>query len=273
MDIQLIAMDLDGTALINYTDISPRLAHTLEEAHRRGIHVVPTTGRQYKLLPPFLPAPWSKYAILCNGGEIRSLPDGTLLDAHYLTPELLAAQLPVLLELGLAVELSGGGYLHLTAPMLDSVLSSPIFPPHRITLNNRARVVDDLIAFAAQAPFPIEKINLPYVPPEQREALVALIGTLPFSGVWSGENSMEVTHSEATKGNGMLALCRLLGVDPRATMALGDSGNDIPMLTVAGLSVAMGNAPDFVKAAAHTVTLTNLEDGAAASIEKYALKQ
>jgi hydroxymethylpyrimidine pyrophosphatase-like HAD family hydrolase len=54
-------------------------------------------------------------------------------------------------------------------------------------------------------------------------------------------------------------------------MALGDSGNDISMLRQAGLGVAMGNAPEFVKRHADVVTLTNEEDGAAVAIERYVL--
>lgn len=273
MDIQLIATDLDGTALINHHEISPRLARVLETAHARGIHIVPVTGRQYRMLPPFLPASWSRYAVLCNGSELRTLPDGTVLSSHYLTEELLTGHLPALLDLGLTVELSGGGRLHATAPMLEEILASPVNPFHRVVLGERGLAVKDLMDFSHNLPYPIDKINLPYVPPEKREALMALLPSLPFSGVWSGPNSMEVTHAEATKGKGLLALCDRLGVDPRATMALGDSGNDVPMLAVAGLSVAMGNAPDFVKAAARTVTLSNVEDGAAAAIEKYALGQ
>ena len=49
-------------------------------------------------------------------------------------------------------------------------------------------------------------------------------------------------------------------------MALGDGDNDRPMLREAGYSVAMGNAPDFVKVTADFCTLDNENDGAAAAI-------
>ena len=54
-------------------------------------------------------------------------------------------------------------------------------------------------------------------------------------------------------------------------MALGDSGNDIAMLRAAGIGVAMGNAPEYVKAAADAVTEPSCGDGAAKAIERYAL--
>ena len=69
----------------------------------------------------------------------------------------------------------------------------------------------------------------------------------------------------------MLAACRILGVDPACTMAIGDSGNDITMLKAAGLGVAMGSAAQAVKDAADAVTASNREDGAALAIERYIL--
>lgn len=271
MNIRLIAMDLDGTALMNNHDISPRLTRVLNQAHACGIHVVIITGRQYKMLPPFLPAPWSRYAILCNGSELRTLPDGKLLDSHYITKEILTQHLHAFVDLGLTLELSGGGHLHTTAPMLEAILAAPINPFHRVVLRDRGLIVADLVEFVAQLPYPIDKINLPYVPPEKREALLSMLPSLPFSGVWSNTNSMEITHCEATKGKGLLALCRRLNINPCCAMALGDSGNDVSMLQTAGLGVAMGNAPDYVKAAANAVTSSNTEDGAAIAIERYAL--
>jgi hydroxymethylpyrimidine pyrophosphatase-like HAD family hydrolase len=56
-------------------------------------------------------------------------------------------------------------------------------------------------------------------------------------------------------------------------MALGDNNNDIQMLRSVGWGVAMGHAPDVVKAAAHTVTTSNREDGVALAIERWALSR
>jgi len=54
-------------------------------------------------------------------------------------------------------------------------------------------------------------------------------------------------------------------------MAIGDSDNDLRMLEFAGLSVAMGNASEEIKAMANHVTLPFYEDGVAHAIEKFVL--
>ena len=94
---------------------------------------------------------------------------------------------------------------------------------------------------------------------------------MSFSAAWSGPHVMEVTHRDATKGKGLLSLCARLGLDRAQSFAIGDSGNDVPMLRDAGFSVAMGSAPDFVMACADAVSLPNTEDGAALAIERYVL--
>ncbi|RZM22700.1 MAG: hypothetical protein EOP67_49900, partial [Sphingomonas sp.] len=56
------------------------------------------------------------------------------------------------------------------------------------------------------------------------------------------------------------------------TAAIGDQANDVPMLEKAGLSIAMGNAPDAVKAIADEVSRGNDEDGVAWAIDHIILK-
>ena len=54
-----------------------------------------------------------------------------------------------------------------------------------------------------------------------------------------------------------------LNIKAQDVIAFGDNFNDLDMLQYAGLSVAMGNAPDEIKQAAKEVTASNNEDGIA----------
>ena len=62
-----------------------------------------------------------------------------------------------------------------------------------------------------------------------------------------------------------------LGLTPGQATAVGDSGNDLTMVQLAGLGVAMANATPDVLAAADVVTGDNNHDGVAQAIEKYVL--
>lgn len=81
--------------------------------------------------------------------------------------------------------------------------------------------------------------------------------------VSSANHNFELEHKDASKGNAMAILAKKLGIHLADTAAVGDSFNDLSMLKTAGRSAAMGNAPDAIKEAAQSVTLSNHEDGVA----------
>jgi Cof subfamily protein (haloacid dehalogenase superfamily) len=78
---------------------------------------------------------------------------------------------------------------------------------------------------------------------------------------------LDVTALAANKGDGVAALARTFGVPLDAVAVIGDQYNDVPMLERAGTAIAMGNAPDPVKAIAHHVTTANDADGVAHAID------
>jgi Cof subfamily protein (haloacid dehalogenase superfamily) len=84
-----------------------------------------------------------------------------------------------------------------------------------------------------------------------------ITGTIPHLGRGSGE----VTLDGVNKGSTILQLLDLLGIDRASALGIGDSSNDIEMLQVCGIGVAMGNATDEVKAHADEVTTSVLDDG------------
>ena len=82
---------------------------------------------------------------------------------------------------------------------------------------------------------------------------------------------LDVTAQRANKGDGIAALAAALHVDLADVAAIGDQANDLPMLKRAGLSIAMGNAPETVQSAAAVTTRANTEDGVAHAIDTIVL--
>jgi Cof subfamily protein (haloacid dehalogenase superfamily) len=78
---------------------------------------------------------------------------------------------------------------------------------------------------------------------------------------------LDLTHPNANKGYAVHALARKMGVDVSEVAVLGDMANDVPMFEVAGYSVAMGNGPDAVKAAASATTAANSQEGWAQAVD------
>jgi hydroxymethylpyrimidine pyrophosphatase-like HAD family hydrolase len=62
-------------------------------------------------------------------------------------------------------------------------------------------------------------------------------------------------------------MCRIMGIDPAECCTFGDFDNDLPMMEPSGISVAMANAPDYVRESADMVTDTNNNDGVAKALK------
>ncbi|HUT96873.1 MAG TPA: Cof-type HAD-IIB family hydrolase [Dehalococcoidales bacterium] len=91
------------------------------------------------------------------------------------------------------------------------------------------------------------------------------------SPAYPGVEFINVLAPEVSKGKALTTLASHLGISLSEVMAIGDGTNDISLLSIAGLAVAMGNAPDEVKAVAHRVTDDVGRSGVAAAIKKFLL--
>ena len=272
MDIQLICMDLDGTALsADRKTFSPRLIAALEAAHQKGIAIAPVTGRQFGLLPPAVTGHpvWENLVVTCNGGGIYRLGTGECLLSRHISKDALEQLLDIAEKFRIPLEFSVDSRLHLTKESYDAQLPHENLRFHVHTILAQSGVIVDSLRPLCDKI--VEKAQLPWIPPEIRKAVEAALQDVAVSAVWSSASSMEITHPDANKGMALASLCRLLNIPPENTMALGDSGNDEGMLRAAGLGVAMGNAPEFIKIASDAVTETNANDGAAIAIERFCL--
>lgn len=87
----------------------------------------------------------------------------------------------------------------------------------------------------------------------------------------SKPNYLEITNSNVSKETALRELAKTYGLDLKDTMTIGDNFNDVPMLKLAGLGVAMQNAPVEVKKCANVVTESNNQNGVSKAVEKYVL--
>ena len=81
----------------------------------------------------------------------------------------------------------------------------------------------------------------------------------------------DITAKGADKGEGIMAMTKHLGLNPKNTMAFGDGGNDLSMIQAVGVGVAMGNALDSLKQQADYVTTSVDDDGILNALRHYGL--
>ncbi len=94
---------------------------------------------------------------------------------------------------------------------------------------------------------------------------------MPYIAIERDRGAWELVPAGYSKGTGIGLLRERLGVPREACYAFGDSRNDLAMFAHAGVSIAMGNASDDVKAACGYVTGRPEEDGIAAAMKHFGL--
>ena len=87
----------------------------------------------------------------------------------------------------------------------------------------------------------------------------------------SSPTNLEINAVGVNKARAIKKVCEHVEVTMAEVMAIGDSLNDLAMITEAGYGIAMGNAQNVVKESADWVTSSNIENGVAKAIQKWAL--
>ncbi|THD53627.1 HAD-IIB family hydrolase, partial [Phenylobacterium sp.] len=82
---------------------------------------------------------------------------------------------------------------------------------------------------------------------------------------------LDITPPGADKGRAVRAICEHAGVPLANTAVIGDMRNDVAMFRVAGLAIAMGQAPPDVRGAAQLTTAANTADGFAKAVDRFIL--
>lgn len=277
-DIKLVALDLDGTLFENSSRISKRNLTAIRSITDKGIHVVISTGRPFEGIPfDQIKGTGINYAITANGSGIYEISTGKCLYENAMDEELVTPILNFLLTRDIHMDafIGGKGYTPIQCVETAQKLTVPSSIKNYI-ITTRTRL-DNILQFIHENQLKVQKMTLNFYPAADgtlidRETVRKFLVSNPsITTVCGGYNNLEFTRADANKGVGLRKLAEILGVNPDATMAIGDTENDLAIIEAAGIGVAMGNATDAVKARADYVTTTNTKDGVAAAIEHFIL--
>lgn len=277
-DIKLVALDLDGTLFDNSSRISKRNLTAIRSITDKGIHVVISTGRPFEGIPfDQIKGTGINYAITANGSGIYEISTGKCLYENAMDEELVTPILNFLLTRDIHMDafIGGKGYTPIQCVETAQKLTVPSSIKNYI-ITTRTRL-DNILQFIHENQLKVQKMTLNFYPAADgtlidRETVRKFLVSNPsITTVCGGYNNLEFTRADANKGVGLRKLAEILGVNPDATMAIGDTENDLAIIEAAGIGVAMGNATDAVKARADYVTTTNTKDGVAAAIERFIL--
>ncbi|MET0247634.1 MAG: Cof-type HAD-IIB family hydrolase [Sphingomonas sp.] len=258
---RLLISDIDGTLVRPDKSLSAPVIYAVGRLVAAGVPVSlisarPPSGMLWIAERLGLATPIGAF----NGGTILH-PDGRILSAEHLGAETVTRTLALIDRPGVIRWLFARGQWY--ADRLDEDFT----PRERVSSNQEPVLCTDLARFAEETD-KIVAVSPDHAMLAELEAEVAAALGTRATVARSQPYYLDVTAVAANKGDGVAALAAELAVPMDAVAVIGDQRNDLPMFARAGLSIAMGQAPDEVRAAAVQITGSNAEDGVAQAIDR-----
>jgi Cof subfamily protein (haloacid dehalogenase superfamily) len=267
MDYKLLILDVDGTTLTSDKRFTPEVRGAIERVINTGLSVTFATGRMYKAISAWVDELRLKTPQICNNGADIILPEPR---RHFRNLTLAPELIPLLIEFartcGQTPMIFSGDRVYGLTPSPDDWLvernnepvnhvapetvCDPNLPVDKFLLLNR-RDHNSLIAVRDELRRKLERDHLP-----------------PCAVDITEKGILNICHPQATKKNAMQVVCQHLDITPAQVIAVGDGDNDAEMLAAAGLAIAMANATDASRKAAHHITGHNDEHGLAQAIDE-----
>ncbi|MEG2193610.1 MAG: Cof-type HAD-IIB family hydrolase [Terrisporobacter sp.] len=273
MSIKLICIDMDGTLLKDQQVVSDENKLAIKLAMEKGIKVAITTGRIYDCAKMYSKEIGLNTPIIASNGAFIGDGDKVIYNNPLKIKDIekfLEATKKNGLEAYLTANFGIISEEELPENHVYKILNKTLEENNKVKLivskniNKEIKKYDGEILKGVCA----DKNNKDKLI-KAREELEKLNTDMEIVSSWN--DNFEVMKKGSTKGEAVRHLARYFGFTKDQVMCIGDSENDLSMINYAGTGIAMGNATDDVKNAADYVTATNVDDGVAKAIRKFAL--
>ncbi len=266
MEYKIIVLDLDGTLTNSKKEISKNTLDALLEIQRNGYKVALASGRPTpgitKLAKQLELKKYGGYILSFNGAKIISCRDNEVIFQKTLPAEVIPQLHQTALDNNIGIISYDDGMV-IAGNGIDEY----------IELEARINGLDikEVPDFVSYINYPVNKclMTAPHdVLENVRKQLQNKYNSL-LSIYFSEPFFLEIMPQNVDKAQSLLTLLNTIGISSEEMICCGDGFNDISMIQVAGLGVAMENAQEAVKQAADYITLSNDDEGILHVIKKF----
>ncbi|WP_159500638.1 Cof-type HAD-IIB family hydrolase [Microbacterium sp. 18062] len=260
-------LDVDGTLIDHSQRLAPSAVEAVQGARAAGHLVYLCTGRSRREVPATV-AGIGFDGVVSAGGGFAEIGDH-LLAAHTMPAGALAELVRFFDAEDVEYNLQAYDDVYPSVGLLERV--RPMFEGDVLRARDAAASADmkrleQRMAYRGPAPadgiakatfFGTHQSTFARVRAGLGERFTVITGTIPYLGEAGGEVSLPGVN----KGAAIAEVVAHLGLRLDDAIGIGDSYNDLEMLQVCGVGIAMGNADDTVKSYADEVTTSVLDDG------------
>jgi len=262
--INLLALDLDGTLVVEGHDVSTATRAALEELHSGEVEVVIATGRRFRTTQFVIENLGFPVFAVCHGGALIKQPNGKTLHHFSFSPEDVSALLELTRAAGMTLfgqrdshDLGGPDFV------LDHACPWNTHTQEYYDNNQPWSHGDDLAAFSGAL------LNLGVFDTESAllqlsDRVTSQLGdryNLTIVPNPSGTWYCEINQGDVDKWRGLSVLADHLNLEAEQICVAGDQVNDLAMMKAAPHAFAMANGSDELHQYATSVVGRNDEDG------------
>ncbi len=263
--IRLIAIDLDGTLLDRSKKVSDRAAAALKCLPAMGVKVIIASARPPRSVRAiYQELGLDTWQINYNGALIWDEPTLQPVFHRPMHPRLVYAMIERSRDMFEEVLVS--------CEILDKWYTDK--DEHTYTTETGRLFKPDFICDIPQiCSQPITKLMLLGAPPiiSRLESLLLEEFGGKVTILHTDEDLLQIMDNRVSKAVALQKIAAHYHIKPEQVMAIGDAPNDVGMLQLAGVAVAMANAHDVVKEVAHWIAPSNDEHGVHAALQRYGL--
>ena len=269
---QLMALDMDGTLLNSQKLISQKCQDMIKKASAKGKTIVLNTGRCPAELSEYLEQLIDiRYLNCISGALVYDCHDHQQLSCQTLDIDTVKCLFEIASQENTMVQLlTEDSYVQKNQIDKMDEYGMGVYIPMYQKVTKKA---DNLQKEYFQNLFPVEKMNIYHISPEDREKTRRRIHekNLQIEMADAELTSIEISPINVHKGKGLQVLCQYLNIPLLDVIVVGDGDNDREALKMAGLAIVMDNAKESLKQFADVIVNDNDRDGCAEAIEKYLL--
>ncbi len=260
MSIRLLVSDVDGTLVDKQKNLTPATITAVRRLQAAGVGFTIISARPKSGIMPLVEALGLDAPVAAFNGGLVFRASGEVIEHHRIDPAVARAVWDAIGDAQVDRWVFADDRWYASTDQgghVDSERRASAQEP--IVTDDFAGLLDraDKITFVSDDEPLLRALHDRIAPAHGERATI----------VQSQTYYLDVTAAEGNKGSGIAELAAAFAVPLSQTAAIGDQANDIAMLKRAGLAIAMGNAPDAVKAHASAVTLANDADGVAHAID------
>jgi Cof subfamily protein (haloacid dehalogenase superfamily) len=262
--VKLLVADVDGTLLDPQKQLTERVRQSVLRVKEAGVLFSIISARPPRAVKFLIDALQIAEPIACFNGALICTPTYETLQQILIETDDASHVATMILEHGLDLWMFRG------AEWFVSRLEAPHVEGHIKYLDRFPRYLGQDYTMCTKANKLVGVSDNYELVKKCEAAVIAACGSR-VSATRSADYYLDVTHRDANKGHAVEQLADMMHVPLENVATIGDMPTDMLMFAKSGVSIAMGNASDEVKASAKFVTRSNTEDGFAHAMEEIIL--